>query len=97
MEFKLDTMQQTRLRDVLFNMHQSSGATDEYRKGIIVGVVAGIMATNPRITWKQAIEQVAFHMPDAGTRISIATVPETWFAEIATCMGKYGKRWINPV
>ncbi len=86
----------TVLADTMYNMHQSSGCSDEYRKGLMVGVVGGLMAGHG-LTFHQAIAQCAFHMPDAGCRISPASVPEAWFVDIGRAMEALQKTYICSV
>lgn len=83
----------TTLADVMFNMHQSSGATDEYRKGLVVGVVGALMATE-KLTFEQAVTQCCFHMPDSGVRLM---VPDSWLESFGTRMCALRKVYILPV
>lgn len=89
-------MDSTVLRDTLYNLHQSSGASDEYRKGIIVGVVGGLMAGHG-LTFQQAIMQCAHHMPDSGCRLSAASVPDCWMVNLGMAMAALNKTYICPV
>jgi hypothetical protein len=84
-----------KLADVLYNMHDKSGATDDYRKGVLVGVVSALVATG--LDFNQAITQVAFHMPDVGSRLYSGTVPDSWRESLLTRMLALGKRYIYPI
>lgn len=44
---KRKELQDVRIRDALYNTHIQSGASIEYGRGIIVGVVSGLCAAFP--------------------------------------------------
>jgi len=56
----------TTLRDALHNLDAHSGATPDYCMGLTVGVVSALMAVG--FSYKDAIAQVAIHMPAENTR-----------------------------
>ena len=61
------------LRDALQNMAPDSGAPVQYVTGLIVGVVATLMAMG--MTWQQAIVKIADECPWNARR---ECVPPTW-------------------
>ena len=50
------------VKDALHNFSVSSGASNEYCKGIIVGIVAGYISMV--MTWIRAIVEVSTNLPD---------------------------------
>lgn len=64
-----------RLKDAMYNFAPDSGASEDYCNGLIVGLVAGMMATG--MTWRAALSQCAIAAPKT-TRISAQSMPETW-------------------
>lgn len=87
------TLDITQLRDTLYNLHQNSGASDEYRKGVLVGVVGALMACG--YTWRAAINTVAANLPDTGAILTPErTVPPSWFDTLCTEAGKHGKKYV---
>lgn len=61
------------LKDVLHNLHPRSGATPEYARGILVGVVATLMATGK--SFEQASALAWQLMP---LEIMPGSVPDSW-------------------
>jgi hypothetical protein len=61
------------MRDTMYNLHPTSGASDEYCKGLLVGVVGALMAVG--MSWDEAISHAAINMPD-GARMHCT--PESW-------------------
>lgn len=74
------------VRDALYNLHPRSGATPEYSKGVIVGVVAMVMAYET-LNWEAAVSIIKPFMP-AGADLS--RLPETWKAEFEKKEKRYG-------
>lgn len=70
---------EVRLKDALYNLHPSSGADDEYCKGLVVGVVSALMATG--MTFSDSLRQVANCLP-VGTRTIGNVFPETWITSM---------------
>lgn len=66
----------TFLKDLLYNLTYKSGASDEYCRGLVVGAVCAIMATES-ITHVEAIEVIKTHLPDEPYR----QLPEVFFME----------------
>lgn len=81
------------LADLLYNMHQSSGATDEYREGLIVGAVCTAMGLR-KLTFEQAVTLICEHMPTSGARL---IVPDSWLVSFGTRMTALRKMYILPV
>lgn len=70
------------LKDALYNLVPKSGASDEYCKGLIVGIVSSMMACG--VSYKDAIAHLAIHLPlDPETRIA---VPPSWEADVLAAM-----------
>lgn len=67
------------LRDALYNFSPRSGASEEYCKGLLVGVVSALVATG--VEWRAAITHAAINMPE-DARIGPDTVPESWGLEL---------------
>lgn len=66
------------VRDLLNNYRTDSGASDVYCQGVLVGVIAGMMATTSK-TWTEALKTVALYMPDIECReLTERNVPESW-------------------
>jgi hypothetical protein len=63
------------LKDAMYNFAPDSGASEEYCKGLIVGLVAGLMATG--MTWRNAVAQAAIAAPKTA-RIGVESMPESW-------------------
>ena len=63
----------TMLKDALHNLDGASGASDEYCKGLVVGVVATLMAAG--MTYPRAIALVIRDMPDG---VSPERLPEAF-------------------
>lgn len=70
-------MQKNILRDALYNFHPTSGASDNYCKGIIVGVVSGVMAGGVE-DWDKAIAIVKDCMPIDARKLTEDNTPESW-------------------
>jgi hypothetical protein len=56
------TIKQVRLREVLYNTAPKSGATPDYCHGLIVGVVAALMAETGKL-YETVIREVAENLP----------------------------------
>ena len=76
------------LKDTLNNLLPTSGANEDYQKGIVVGVVGALMSTG--MSYKEAITQVAIHMPDDGKKPVLA-FPEAWLKDITAAREKHRK------
>lgn len=70
------------IKDALHIFHPNSGASDEYCKGLVVGIVAGLMAMG--LPWIQAISQVAANLPNPGAtrNLDSHTLPVGWETDI---------------
>lgn len=75
----------TAIRDTLQNLHYRSGASDEYRRGIVVGLVSGIMAGQAHFTYPTdfdsawgEVKRQAQHMPGIGLDTLREFSPSTW-------------------
>lgn len=69
------------IRNALHNLLEDSGASDDYRRGIVVGVVAGIMGAK-NCAFDTAWNQVKFlsqtgYLPIGLDRL-MKYAPETW-------------------
>jgi hypothetical protein len=60
------------IRDVLYNLSDTSGANDDYCKGLLVGVVSALMMY---YTFKEALQIVNARIPEH-TRKNL--FPESW-------------------
>jgi hypothetical protein len=69
----------TMLKDALHNLDSHSGASVDYCTGLTVGVVSALMAMG--YSYKDAIAQVAIHMPAESTKPRYA-VPESWQTDL---------------
>ena len=67
------------LRDCLYNLSQSSGASNEYCKGMLVGLVSGLMAQGE--SFNHALRTVAEHMPKSHRALADCT-PESWVNDL---------------
>ena len=79
------------LVDTLNNLMPMSGATEEYNKGIVVGIVGCLMAQG--LTFLQAADVVACYLNNGAN----LHAPEGWKAEIAKGMVQRGKVWRQAV
>ena len=70
------------IKDALHIFHPNSGASDEYCKGLVVGIVAGLMAMG--MPWIQAIAQIASNLPNPDTtrKLDSHTLPVGWKTDI---------------
>lgn len=63
------------LVDCLCNFSPTSGASDDYNRGLVIGMVSGLMATG--MSFDEALEQTAKACPN--TYISrLDLLPESW-------------------
>ena len=60
------------LADALYNLHPQSGASEDYCKGIVLGMVTALMARGD--SFNDALANVAMHVP-YGVRI---IAPDAW-------------------
>ena len=65
----------TLLRDALQNLATDSGASDDYARGVTLGIVSALMATNKRRTFNAAFALVKANLP-ANVRPNYA--PACW-------------------
>ena len=68
------------LKDTMYNFHPTSGASDEYCKGLLVGVVGALMATG--MSWNDAIAHAAINMPDGARMQENTSVPFSWAGKL---------------
>lgn len=52
----------TMLKDALYNVHTDSGASADYSRGLVVGVVSTIMAMEG-VSFETAVSIVRCHLP----------------------------------
>lgn len=66
------------LADALYNVHTSSGASDDYAKGLVVGAMSALMAESGA-DFREIIPVIVEHLP-----ISFRPdrLPEAWRADI---------------
>lgn len=79
---KLKPHAETILRDALYNMDHHSGASEDYAKGLVVGVVSTLMAEG--FSFTEALDTVAQYMPN--TKTTRLTVPPSWEYKLSTCL-----------
>ena len=82
----IDKRFQTCLRDMLYNFHPTSGASDAYCKGMFNGVVGTLMACN-NLTFQQALQIAVANMPFDSRALNDRNVPECWLIDIV-CLFK---------
>jgi hypothetical protein len=74
------------IKDALYNLDARSGASEDYCKGLLVGVVSAWMAAG--LSFQDAIDEVARLMPHApGTRLAC---PEPWKDALAASLKELG-------
>lgn len=78
---------ETSLKDALYNLHPSSGATVEYCIGLTVGIVASMQAQG--LTFRQGIDVIACYCPE-NSRLA---VPGSWLIELQAALLARGKKW----
>ena len=66
--------QPTLLKDALYNTNPNSGSSVEYGRGIIIGVVSGLMSVRG-IAFSKAVRIVKENMP---ARFNRECIPDTW-------------------
>ena len=71
---RISTINLTTLRDTLHNMHPDAGRDADYARGILVGVVGGLMATG--LSWAEAMKVVSENAPKT---VVAGCVPQSWF------------------
>lgn len=65
------------LRDTLANYDETSGASDDYCKGMVVGVVSTLMATG--MTWEDSMRLVGTTLQSGTPRkLSDKNMPHMW-------------------
>jgi len=64
---------EVRIADAMHNCDDKSGATNEYCKGMIMGIVSGLMATGMR--FDTALAKVKEYMPEHNRGV---LYPESW-------------------
>lgn len=65
-----------RVRDAINNLDDHSGANDDYRKGIIVGVVSAMLATG--MTFRTAMRQLVECTRPEHYAALLRCAPECW-------------------
>lgn len=84
---RLQPWSEVMLRDALYNMDYHSGASEDYAKGLVVGVVSTLMAEG--FSFEEAIDTVAQYMPN--TKTTRLTVPPSWAYKLSACLLARGK------
>ena len=79
--FRKGTRDEVILRDCLHNFHPTSGASDEYCKGLLVGCVSGLMAGNGGL-YPAAIAFIKENMPRGARPLTEANCPESWLDDM---------------
>ncbi len=62
------------LKDALFNLTMRSGASDEYCKGLVIGIVSAVLAISG-CSFEAAFTVVTNHLPNEAYR----QTPKSWF------------------
>lgn len=70
-------MNETLLKDALYNLSSDSGANADYCKGIVVGMVSTLMAIDS--TFPQALQRVERNLP---ANLSKDCWPKAWLPEL---------------
>lgn len=65
----------TTLTDALSNLSPTSGASSDYNRGLLVGIVSGLMATG--LSFEQALQYVAQACPET-YKNCLLLLPESW-------------------
>lgn len=71
-----------RLRDAMANYAKNSGASDEYCRGVIVGVVSGLMATGFDFDDALDLARTAISDDESRRDLTPENFPESWETEI---------------
>lgn len=74
---------ETILKDAVDNFLTYSGASNEYCKGLLVGLICGIMASK-KVSFNQAMKKIESHYKP-GTRERKSFYPRSWL-EVITMM-----------
>lgn len=69
-------MNKTLLKDALYNLASDSGASNEYCKGLVVGIVSALMATG--LSFIAAMDLVNECAPE----FPIERWPDAWLSEV---------------
>jgi len=77
------------LRDALYNVHPKSGASTQYGRGIVVGIIAVLMANG--MEFNAALKRVCNLCP---LKARIACFPEEWRGEVNRIMAYTGTELI---
>jgi hypothetical protein len=72
----MKTINGVTLKDALNNFAPRSGASDEYCKGLVVGLAAGLIAGG--LTWREATTAIKQNWPRDGREVNDANCPESW-------------------
>ena len=83
---KLKPREEVNLKDALYNMDHKSGASEEYARGLVVGVVSMLMSS---MTFDEAMDTVAEYMPN--TKTTRLTVSDSWERKLSACLLARGK------
>lgn len=70
---------QAMLKDAMNNFSISSGASDEYCRGILVGAVSSLIAAGNK--FYDVLELCAICMPEDTRRLTEQCVPKTWLVD----------------
>jgi len=69
------------VRDLLNNYRTDSGAPDVYCRGLLVGVITGMVAATGK-TWIEAVKTAVLYMPDIECReLTKENIPESWLKD----------------
>jgi len=64
------------IKDALYNLHPNSGSDPLYAKGVLVGLVSGLMArSHAKDKFGTVVERIIPLLPDT---VMIEAVPESW-------------------
>ena len=82
------------VKDALHNFSVSSGASNEYCRGIVVGIVAGYISMG--MTWIRAIVEVSTNLPDTSEirELNANCLPIGWESDIRS-MYEHHQRGLN--
>jgi len=70
----------TPMRDLMHNLMPDSGASDEYRRGIIVGAATALVATGARLSGALGVLVLCTKVGNLPNLANLA--PESWRGEI---------------
>ena len=96
MSNRINLKHEVLIRDALTNYRLDSGSSDVYCRGLLVGVIAGVMAATGK-DWTVAIQMMALCMPYIKCRkLTKENVPESWLRDFQSeCAKVWAARMVK--